>query len=71
MSIASDTQHIRACIQACAASKDGRGRWRPLQELRAAFRPQVQVRSSEAIATATTNAACRFGVWLAAQGLQS
>lgn len=64
MSIHSDAQRIRACIEACVEAKDGRGRWRPMQALHAALQPAMQ--ASDVIARATVNAAGNFGGWLAA-----
>ena len=66
MTIHSDIQHVRVCIQACVAAQDGRGRWRPARALQAALRPPLQ--QSDVIATATANAAANFGTWLAAWG---
>ena len=53
--------HIERCITACAAARDGRGRWRQTNAL---FCELERAGASPEIALATAMAAERFGAWL-------
>lgn len=54
-------QIIGACVRACVAARDGRGRWRPIAACDKALLASV---ASPAISAATAAAAARFGAWL-------
>jgi hypothetical protein len=60
----STPQTVKLCIDRCARSKDGRGRWRAERDCHVQL---VKAGSGDANAARTAAAARRIGEWLAGQ----
>lgn len=66
MSTTRDTRTISRCIQRCAKAKDGRGRWRAVEDCRHALAGGALIPSTlDDMAAASAR---RIGEWLATVG---